>query len=115
MACCGRTCSITFDGKPTEAYIGEITVDGEAVDVTVFGDGASGTTIVCKETAQVVLNSYDDPLCSVGDDVALASNVCSNIYTAASCTVSNKNCRFESTGVPYYVTTVRVNGSVVGF
>jgi hypothetical protein len=115
MSCCGRTCSITFDGKPTEGYIGEINVEGEAVDVTKFGDGAAGTTIVCKETATVTINSYDDPACSVGEDVALVSNVCGNAYTAASCEVITKNCRFEASGVPYWVTTVRVNGSVVGF
>jgi len=115
MACCGRSCSITFDAKPTEGFIGEINVEGDPIDGTVFGDGAAGSSIVCKETATVTINSYDDPLCSVGDDVALAANVCSNIYTAASCEVTTKNCRFEATGIPVWVTTVRVNGSVVGF
>ena len=116
MACCGRDCDVQFnDIEITEAYIGEITVDGEAVDVTKFGDDASGTTIVCKETATVVINTYEDPGISVGESVKFSCNVCSNSYSAAVTEVISKNTRFESTGIPYWVTTIRVDDTIDNF
>lgn len=116
MACCGRACNVQFnDVEITEAYIGEITVDGEATDVTIFGDDASGTTIVCKETASVVVNTYEDPGVSVGESVKFSCNVCSNAYSATICEVINKNTRFESTGVPYWVTTIRADDTIANF
>jgi len=116
MACCGRQANVYLNNvEVTEAYIGEITADGEAVDVTVFGDGASGTTIVCKETATIVINSYEDPGVSTGEDVSFSCNVCSEAYSSTDCEIVSKNCRFEASGVPYWVTTVRINGAVTSF
>jgi len=115
MACCGRSCSITFDSKPTEGFIGEINVEGDPVDVTVFGDGAAGSTIVCKESASVAVTTYDDPGVSVGETVKFSCNVCSNAYSATVCDVISKNCRFESTGVPYWVTTIRAEDTITDF
>ena len=116
MACCGRACQANFNNTTiTEAYIGELTVDGEAVDVTHFGDLAAGSTIVCKETAQFVINSYEDPGVSVAETVDVDITVCTNVYSCATCEVVSKNCKFEASGVPYWVTTLRAEGTVTGF
>lgn len=116
MACCGRQANVYLNNVEVgEAYIGEITADGEATDVTVFGDPASGTTIVCKETASVVINSYEDTGVSVGESVSFSCNVCSESYSSNDCEVLTKNCRFEASGVPYWVTTLRVNDAITDF
>jgi len=122
MACCGRSCNVQFDDgsgagpvEIDEAFIGEINVEGEAVDVTHFGDLAAGTTIVCKESATFVVNTYVDPEVSVGDTVAFSCNVCSNAYSATLCDVMTKNCRFEASGIPVWVTTLKIEGTVTNF
>jgi len=116
MACCGRECDVQFDDvEISEAFIGEINVEGEATDITKFGDDAAGTTIVCKENATFAVNTYDDPGVTVGDEVKFSCNVCSNAYSATVCDVISKNCRFEASGIPVWITTLRIEDTVTNF
>ena len=116
MACCGRICNIEVDnGDAFEGYISQISQEGERIDVTKFGDGIDGSWLVdCKVTGSIMIQSYDDPGASVGDENALSANVCSHLYTCDA-TVQSKTVDFDAKGVPYWTTTWAVTSAISGF
>ena len=115
-ACCGRACEVKIDGGDAfEGYISQISAEGQRIDVTAFGDDEYGSWLTdCTVTGSFMIQSYNDPGVSIGDNSALTANVCGHAYSCnAAC--QTKVVDFDAKAVPYWTMTWAVEETITGF
>jgi hypothetical protein len=72
-AICGRSCSFTVGGQAYDSHSFTLNLTGTETDVTAFGSGFWGDTIVCSGTGTVNASFYGNVISAleVGDIVTV--------------------------------------------
>jgi hypothetical protein len=108
---CGKDCDITGLNNVT-AHSFSLTLEGQEIDVTAFGDGDFGTSAVCRSQGTVSINSYVYPSQDdIGDEITLSVDIGDTTLSVPT-VLQSKNINIDAKGVAEFTTVLKINGDI---